>query len=664
MRLVRLGNKLRRTEAPIGSADHAINSKLAQEFENKGFNLDFIARVQPQGGLRFDDRNAIAGDGYFSCITITDYPVDPDINWLYFISDQENSIMVVDLATESTEKVRRQADAALNELSDRALNGRKQTNKDEASDDYWDIKDYIRKLTKGGEVSKKVIIRIFVADPVFEKMEEKIQNIRSKLKADGYGSAVYAFTQKEQFMSLHQTLDEQERMFKAMKPKAMGALTVGGGVPFNALALNDRRGIPLGRTATGGQFIFDQFKSTRSRRSFDMMILGKMGMGKSTLMKMIEEGTFARGYYWRGIDKTQEYVNLVKSQDGKIITLGGEAGMINPLEVMATATDQYGNVDELQSFFRHLDKVSLLFKMLNNNELSTVEVNDFTDLLRQFYIAVGLLPSDFQSNKDFRITGLSPEKYPTMSEFSNWVHKTVTVDYERQIDATTERRRTFEKIKSSLNRLIGTYGTMFDGHSSIQDLSSEKVVLYDTSSIANLDKAVYQAQLYMALSLIWNDAIINGRRQNYLLKQKKISKDQVKYFGVALDECHNIINAQNEYAVNYVASFTREMRKYYAGMIMATQSPEEMMPDNIEDERLASLRVPVQLCQYKVFLGMDHSQMDKAKKLVGDDLSGADYKAIPDLQMGDAIFSFGGKERYRIHVEPNDRQLEMFNGGQ
>ncbi|MCT6888047.1 MAG: ATP-binding protein [Lactobacillus sp.] len=644
--------------------DHSISRKTAQMLERRGYNLNFIQRIQPQGGLQFDDRNAIAGDGYFACITITDYPVDPDINWLYFMADQENSIMLVDIATDSTEKIRRQADNALNELRDRAVNGNRQSNMDEANSDYWDIKDYVSSLTKGGEVSKKIIIRIYAADPVLEQLEEKVRNIRSKLKADGYGSAVYAFTQKEQFEALHIPLNEQEKMFKSMRPKSLGAFTLGAGVPFNALSLSDQKGIPLGRTATGGQFIFDQFKSTKSRRSFDMMILGKMGMGKSTLMKMIEEGTFARGYYWRGIDKTQEYVNLVKSQDGKIITLGGEESRINPLQVMATATDQYGNVDELHSFYRNLDKISLLIKMLNNNELTSVEVNDFADLLRQFYIDYGIVPKDFQDNKDFKITGFAPNYYPTMSDFKKWVDSTVTLDFERRIDATAEKRRTYEKIKSSLTRLIGTYGAIFDGHSSIQDLSKEKIVLYDTSSIANLDSAVYQAQLYMALSLIWNDAITNGRRQNYLLKNKKITKDNVKYFCVALDECHNIINAQNSYAVNYVANFTREMRKYYAGMIMATQSPEEMMPDNIADEKLAALRIPVQLCQYKVFLGMDHSQMEKAAKLVGDDLSSSDFKAIPDLQMGDAIFSFGGKKRYRIHVEPNERQLEMFNGGQ
>lgn len=33
--------------------------------------------------------------------------------------------------------------------------------------------------------------------------------------------------------------------------------------------------------------------------------------------------------------------------------------------------------------------------------------------------------------------------------------------------------------------MIDNYGQMFDGHSSMKDLSREKVVLFDTSTVAN-----------------------------------------------------------------------------------------------------------------------------------------------------------------------------------
>jgi type IV secretory pathway VirB4 component len=121
------------------------------------------------------------------------------------------------------------------------------------------------------------------------------------------------------------------------------------------------------------------------------MILGKMGAGKSTLMKMLVEGTIARNMYFRGIDKTKEYIPLIKHYGGTVVSLDGSEGMINPLEVMATTVDENtGKVDELASFYQHICKVDILIQMINKGSFVNIEMQEFDSVLRGLYVDMGL----------------------------------------------------------------------------------------------------------------------------------------------------------------------------------------------------------------------------------------------------------------------------------
>lgn len=658
-----------RKEELIKNPSKPVTAQEVKKLKSKGYDLTYLQKIQPHGGITFDDNHSISGDGYYQIVTIFGYPENPDIRWLWQVSNYENCIMTVDIGTESTDAIRKQADRTLNELKDRALNGRKATQMSDAQNEYQNVLEYMASLTQGGEIAKKIVIRLFVYDATIEGLEARVKRIRSDLKSGNYKSDTYLFTQAQQFKTLSESLDEQENKNRAglpIAPQQMKSITLGGGVPFSHQELLDRRGVPLGQTTTQGAFIFDQFAKTATRSSYNMMVLGKMGAGKSTLLKMLEEGSFARNMYVRGIDKTREYEYLVKKQGGVIINLDGSDGMLNPLQVNATSVDEKtGKVNELESFYAHLNKVTILFRMINDNSLDSIELQEFTSLLRMFYVSIGMIPRDFQKQSEkIHICNLDPSQYPTMSEFTNWVDKLVTKEYLIKINATLQRQRTYEKIQTSLHSIIENYGRLFDGHSTIKDLSREKIVIYDTSGISTMQPNIYHAQLYSALSLIWNDALMNGRRQNALLDEGKITKDEVSYFNVIIDECHNIINPDNIFAVEYVANFEREMRKFWAGIIFATQSPEEMVPDSVERAELGRLKVVFQLCQYKVMMSIDPSILEKIKKLLGDSLTVADYESIPDLRTGEAIFSMGSKERYKVALIPNERQLKDFHGGE
>ncbi|MDT9590675.1 ATP-binding protein [Lactobacillus gasseri] len=669
--LQNLGDKILHRESTVNTQikepqidpTQVINDTGIKRLLRDGYDVEFLAKTQPQGGITFDDDHAI-GDGYSACVNILQYPTDPNILWATQVMLNDSTVAIMDVKTASSERLKNEINRSLQELGDQATNGRKATSMSDAQDNYQDLMDLSSSISRQGEIPKKIVSRIFVYAPTIESLQEKIRDLIKSLKGNDFRATVYNFTQADQYKSMTQKLTKQERSFAAVPEQIMPARTLGFGNPFSFQSLKDPRGIPLGTTSAGGAFIFDQFRSTNTRRSFNMMVLGKMGAGKSTLLKMLTEGSFARNMYWRGIDKSGEYVRLVRALGGVVVNLDGSEGMINPLEVMATVTDKEGKVvDEVASFMQHLDKVSVLFKMVNR-DFAEIEIQDFKNILRSFYIYYGLLPKDWQRNPGkVRLTGKDPQDYPTFSEFSRYVDKCNSEEYLSAIHASPQRRRTFEKIKIGVEAMIDNYGQMFDGHSSMKDLSREKVVLFDTSTVAN-QGSVYQAQIFSTLSLIWNQALQNGRRQNYLLDNGVITNDEISYFDVVLDECHNIVNYKNMNAVTYIKDFEREMRKFNAGIIFATQSPEEMVPDKVNSVEQSDLKVVFDLCAIKVMMAMENSQLAKIKKLLGDSLMPSDYSEIPSLTTGNAIWTLGSGQRYKVTNNPDPEQLKLFDGGQ
>lgn len=644
-----------------------VTPRDVRNYKRDGFDPRFVSVIQPQGGITFADKYAITADGYSTCVTVIHYPTDPLLLWLATLSSNDSTLTTIDVRSDSPLKVRRALNRSISEMVDREYRARQATDVLDSESDKTDLSKFALSLNHGGEIPKSLVTRIFVYAPTVEELEQKISNLRKGLRGMDYKAFPYLFFQDKQFKSMAQSLTEQRKDPAAMPEQTVPALTLGAGNPFSAQSLKDPRGIYLGDTSARGAFIFDQFRTTQERTSFNMMILGKMGMGKSTLLKLITTGSFARDMYWRGIDKTGEYQPLVKELGGSVVNLDGSEGMINPLEVMATNIDAKTNkVDELASFYQHLSKVSVLFQMVNKGGLNTFENKIFNTLLRSFYVYTGLLDKDFQQHPEkIHITGLDPQKYPTMSDLLNYVHIFTNPDYMDKHRFSQIKRDAYEHIEVYLNSMTSDYSQLFDGHSTMRDLTDQKIILFDTSKIATMDPNIYHAQLYTALSLIWNHALINGRRQNALISAKKKTRRDTCYFQVVLDECHNIINYDNLFAVEFIKNFEREMRKFNAGVIFATQSPEEMVPDTVQSAELSSLKVIFELCQYKWLMGMDASQLKKMQQLLGNTLNTSDYRSIPELKRAEAIVSMGGQERYKIKIKrPSPTQLDIFAGGQ
>lgn len=638
-----------------------LKEKDQLRLKEQGYDLDFIFKTQPMGGIQFGEKYTNTGDSYVGCLHVYSFAEDVSALWLANLMNIEKTVATLDLATANKEEVIKDINRSIGELKDRRETERRSTDKDDADYELQNLRGFAHSITQGGEIVKLTHCRIFFYDFSLEELEKRMGDTRKELNGMNHKSTVFLFQAKQEWMSLFTSYDQQTKLNNTRPGVLLPSSSIGGGVPFHHQALKDPRGIYLGQTSTGGAFIFDPFYSTNVRRSFNGFLLGKMGFGKSTFMKQLEEGLVAKNAFIRGFDKARDYYDLIESQGGKIIDLsgGGNNGMINPLEIFATKTDLEGNVvDEYGSFLQHLSKVSNMIRFLNP-QITEIEITEFKGLLRAFYIKFGLLTKDYINEPNLvKVTGFNPNQYPTLSQFSKYLHG---VKYK---NPTPQRVRTLEMIRIMIDEMVGQYAPLFDGHTTLQNIENEQIVFFDIDGISQLDKEVFNCQLFTALTLIWNHALKNGRKMKRMLEEGKLTYEDLNYFMVLIDECHNIINANNIFAVEYVVSFEREMRKFSAGVFFATQSPNEILPEGASDTSVATIKTVFELTQYKVFLNLDNSVLGRMKDVLGESLTETEYQMLPELKIGQAIVQTSSNESYTVTFDPETDQLKRFKGGQ
>lgn len=634
-------------------------SKSIDKYESEGYDLSFLSRIAPQGGIKFGDRNIRMGDGFVAMLYITDFPVTVHDNWLDRVINRDGIIGLVDVKTVDRNAVLKNVKRSMAEQSSRIQEDNSNAiSRNTAVNNYQALNHIAEDIISYGEVTKELQVRLYISKPTEVELEKEIAIIRKDLDAMGYRAFNMQFESKDYYQALFLTPKKQEKKLSVKRTgQQLPSKALGGAYYFNHTQLTDPTGAYFGQTMTGGPVIFDMFHSDKIRKSFNAIIFGTMGMGKSTLLKMIEEEQFAKGNYIRGFDKSGEFYDMIKQQGGKYIALDGSDGKINMFEVYATATMSANDLTSSQvgSFQQHIAKLAMQFSLLNP-ELKEDDKNNLRIWLTNFYIDYGIW--DPKKEEDNNVLGLDSKDYPILSDFREYL-RNVKLDK----DVSRELKRTKEKILTLIDDLITSNGRMFDGHTSIDHIDNEQVVFFNIDGLVNLSDNISSCQLYTALNLFWSQALKNGRKYKEKYYNKEISADEIKRFLILIDECQNVINGNNPRLVEYITTFQREMRKFFAGIIFATQSPQEILPDGNDSQVISKLKQVFELTQYKFLLRLDQSVNDKMRETLGDIIKESEYEIIPQLSQGQVLLSIQGQNNLVFNTRPTQQQLDRFKGG-
>ncbi|MDR0132752.1 VirB4 family type IV secretion system protein [Priestia megaterium] len=633
--------------------------KTTQEIkQKKGYNPYFVAQIQPQGGVSFKENLVRNGDGYSTCIHIYEYPTNVNDFWLEPIMNMPNAITTLDVVSDERKQVVEAINKNMSEQNARHVNAKENIDRMDAQEQYLDMKELYRQVTNG-EVIKRIHLRIYIAEKTIPDLEKRLKEVIHHLETHNFRGSIFLNEQEYEWESLVTHFDIQKKYPNKRKGKEIPALALAGGFPFHFTHLDDPYGTYQGTTRTGGSVIFDLFHKDQQRKSYNAVLMGLMGAGKSTFLKKVTTDNAIKGYKIRGFDIVGEFESLVRELGGKQIALDGSEGQINPLQIFKT------HEHELNSFTQHLSKLTVFYRFIAP-EAKDDELKEYEKLLRKLYIQKQLW-NDEKGAINY-ITGLSPEAYPTFSEFLHLIRKELYADEktrEHHPNLGEYRKRRLELIELNIENLVETYAHLFDGISTIEDFNDEQVVFFSIRHLSKLKDEIAQAQLFNVMSLLWDGMLQNGEPQlDAYTKGTLAFEDAIRYL-IVIDEAHHIVNTKkgNEHALDFLTEFSREARKYFAGLIYASHLISDFVPDGSEQTAIEKIKKLFDLTQYKFIMQQDDNNLDTIQRVFKTGITDSELAEIPKLPIGDVLLCIKSVKNILFHIEIDEEEKVLYGGG-
>ncbi|MEC1666424.1 MULTISPECIES: VirB4 family type IV secretion system protein [Bacillus] len=624
-------------------------------------DLNFVYATQPMGGISFKDEffNR-TGDGYVACLHVYRYPENFTPHWLKKLTSIHNTIVTVDTYTPKDIDYADKVKHSTTEMRSRMNNATSQTEYDLAHEEFQSLRELGIALNKGGEVIKQIHIRIFLHGATQSDLENRVWEIQKQIDSDGFKSKVFLDENKEEWQSLFLDYETQLSLPNKRIGNDMPAEAIGLGFAYDQTSLSDPTGLYYGYTFTKGTVYWDLFHKSSKRLYYNMFVSGDMGSGKSTLLKKILRDNASKGNFIRGFDKSGEFHAVTADQGGITIDLDGSNGRINLMQIFPSVTKKTGDkivIDESASFRQHVSKLNTCFRIQTPKANDNVLVQ-FDELVYGFYEKHNFWGENSRAN----ITQLSPEEYPLLSDFQAYCEER----YHAEKDPNFKSR--IGDIAMSIKNLVTQFGEIFDGITTIPDMVNEQIVFYDIGNLSQLSEEVKDIQIFNALSQIWGTMMKVGRQAKEAYDKGEIHWFDITRFLIILDECHNLLELKKAFTANFFVTLMSEARKFFGGLVLATQRIERMFPNtNTSDPDMAlaanKLREIFGLTQYKALFKQDQTSMKLIKSLFEDQMTDNEYALLPKFETGDCILSIAGDRNLVMHVEATQEELELFEGG-
>jgi len=648
-----------------------VSSEQLEKNKAAGYDVQLMNNVGVVGNISFptDDRYIKTGTGYEACIYVYEYPETLERHWLAQLFNVDHAITSIHVAPKNMKEVKKNINKSLGEQQSRMDMAQKATELRDATQDYEENLMLYNEIQSLGEIVLSVGVRLYVSAPTYNELDALVAATIDDLDSDNFKACVYLNEQESDWKAVYEPYSKQQlNPLTAKKGNPFKATTLAFGDPFHFSSLMDPTGDYFGLTcSTHGPVMFDLFHKTKRRKYYNMVAWGEMGSGKSTILKKQFKNRVIRGDYIRGFDVSGEWVDLVNEFGGAIISLDGTDGRINDLEVIRTAED------ENTCFKQHIGKVSTIYRYLKPSA-SDDEIFEYEDLLSKLYIREGLI-DERGIPTNGRITGLPHDAYPTYSKLLEYIESLInntTLDglsdaKAQEIKSTMDE---YIKIKRTIKNLVNSYGDIFDGPTTIESILDNQIVFYDIRGLGRMKDNIFDAVMFKALSLCYDNVIqIGSVMKHKWEKWESGNHDEglhpwdVTHFLIIVDEFHRIINAHKLMAIEQILMYEREARKFFGGILFASQSVNDSVPDTADSYGIEQIKKVFELCQYKIIMQQDSSNVPKLKQLFRGEIPEQELELVPKFETGQCILNIKSDTNVLMNVFITDEEKQMFKGG-
>lgn len=660
------------------------NKKDPEETEKfkKYVDPNFVHDIGPQLGINFSHEKFVStGDGYEACLYIYKYPKEVTRHWLNVLANKENTIIVIDVASLNPTEIKKNLNRSMEEHASRYSSAKTQSQRLDAQQQFSEAEAMYMEVAQYGNVMKTICIRIYIPARSIVECDVRCGELIAELEGYGYKVGICINETKQDYRNVFLSYSQQQETLYRRKGQAMLSTTLAAGNPFHFTKLSDPFGAYYGTTVTGGSVLLDTFRVTDQRMSYNHILVGKMGSGKSTTLKKMLLERASRGDMIRVFDVTGEFKTLCHYLGGKIINLdGADKKIINALQILPTD-------DNLRiSYNMHIAKVATIYKYLKA-DASSNEILILKKLLRLLYIHWGIVDQNGKIIVDLK--KMPANAFPTWSDFLSFIkeglsslavldaveiHEDENIgmgdekisDEDESVDFSDIRKSKeayVENIELIVEDICLSYGNLFDGHTTMDDFYAEQIVCFDITNLAAMEANVFDAQLFSALSLCWDNCVAIGKVMKYKHDHQEIDIRDVTRFMILIDEAHRIVNAKKLAGVELITLFEREARKYFGGIALASQSIRDFVPDDSETAAANQIKTLFDLSTYKWIMNQDTNCKAKLDSIFDGTFTENEIERVPLLGKGQVILSVSAGSNLELDIECSREELALFQGG-
>lgn len=629
-----------------------IRKKLVKESICDG---ELLHEIAPVGNIKHYDTYSRTGTGYEACIHIFDFPTMLDDFWLSDVCDFPNSITTISIETMDQIEVKKNLNRSIDEQGSRKNFAKDYSSYYNADAREKEMQRLYDEISSMGEVIKSISIRVFVAAKTKHALEERAAKIIKSLE-DGrqYQAAVFVNEQEQEWKSIFYPMKIQKKEPHAIEGFPMKATLLAAGNAYHYSSLEDDGGDFLGETGCGGNVLFNEWLLNEARVNASAIAVGNQRFGKSTLLKLRIKSRVLRGDYVRVFDVMGEFTDEIRALGGR--TLDMTNYVINLLEVFRSGDDENMN------YARHLTKLRVSYEFLAP-ESETKEKNEFIECAEELYQRWGLHPEG-----EKQITGLPARSYPTFADLLDFVQEKIEIlvskNYREMEKQLVERKLVnLDSIRSNLRMLVTTYGKLFNGPTSIDNMKDVKTLSYDISGLKEMDDRIFDLELFNLLSMSWDDAVTNGSIMKTLWEEKKIDLEDVVHTTLFIDESHRTVNAKKAFALELLSIYLREGPKYFSNIWLASQSIRDYVPEGSSDKNIEILKTLFELTQYKFIFRQDRNAIPVLDRVFQNALTPRQRERIPAYVRGQNTLIISGDKTIDFKVYLSKEDEALFKGG-
>lgn len=621
-------------------------------------DLDFVKKVLPAGMQDCASWYYKSGNKYVASVIVTGYTSYMDDLTLANLFNELPGTIVMDISKKNKVKQVQEVEGSLNELVARG----EITSKvgDTLNDKYSfeDLSALHGALQRGSEEVVYATQRFYLYGDSPEELEEMVTGIQEKLDILSMKHVVPENETFGEYRALQNPADTIHQPIPVYD-------TLCRQFPFWHQTHKDDNGIFFGLTPTGGLVLLDTFYVDDDRKSFDILITGLKGAGKSATIKSMAQDYAALGHKVLMIDVEGELVKIAEKIGATVISPGYDDKNNNPLQLRQMFSAEFENddgseiterqrlADRRTNYVAELARVEQFIRQYKPDLLSE-DLDELKEITEATYQEKGI-------SELTHLGSLAPTRFPLFSDLIHNVRTKLYVNFEQgdltyRSGLTPKKREILERLESCLKPLAeGRFASIFNQHSNI-NIENDNVVIFDISKISEMGEEVYNAFMFDTLSMIWGE-IYKNREQNSYIE----NEDDRKYCIAVIDEAHKIVNTKSKHGLEFIEKLVRRSRKYDSALWFASQSIRDFVSSG-ESENIEKLRSIFEMVQYKMLMQQDESSIPIVISLFPQ-FTESEIASTTSFKKGEMLLSMGATHKIRCKKYIPKSDFAYFKGG-